>query len=71
MMRKHSVTLYGHRTSITLEDEFWNELKVIALGKNVSIASIVQAVDEKRGLKYNLSSALRIYVLKHYQEKTS
>lgn len=70
-MKKHSVTLYGHRTSITLEDEFWQTLKDIAAHQGMSLASIIQAVDEKRGLKYNLSSALRVYVLKHYQEKNA
>jgi len=71
MMKKHSITLHGHRTSFTLEDEFWNELKTIALENQESLASLIQKIDEKRGLKYNLSSALRIHILRWHMKKKS
>jgi len=45
-MKKHSVTLRGHATSITLEDEFWIILKQIAIDKNQSIASLIDEIDE-------------------------
>ena len=65
-MKKRSVTLQGHPTSITLEDEFWNELKIIAAKRNQSVASLIDEIDEDR-LKTptgGLSSAIRIFVLK-------
>ena len=64
-MKKHSVTLRGHNTSITLEDEFWHILKKIARDKGQSVASLIDEIDEKR-LKVSaggLSSAIRIYIL--------
>lgn len=65
-MKKRSVTLQGHPTSITLEDEFWTILKQIAETKNQSIASLIDEIDERRleKLSGGLSSAIRIYVLK-------
>lgn len=65
-MKKRSVTLKGHPTSITLEDEFWDVLKQIANQQSLSIAELINHIDEDR-LKTNtsgLSSAIRIYVLK-------
>lgn len=65
-MKKHSVTLRGHATSITLEDEFWVILKDIAKSKNQSIASLIDEIDDMRldTTEGGLSSALRVYVLK-------
>ena len=60
---KHSVTLNGHRTSISLEDEFWEELKSIADAENISVASLIAGIDRARGTKRALSSALRLHVL--------
>jgi len=66
-MKKRSVTLRGHATSVTLEDEFWIILKYIAKNKNQSIASLIDDIDEERleTLEGGLSSALRLYVLKY------
>ena len=65
-MKKRSVTLQGHPTSITLEDEFWSLLKQIAEIKNQSIASLIDQIDEQRleTTSGGLSSAIRVYVLK-------
>ncbi len=65
-MKKRSVTLKGHATSITLEDEFWVILKQIASDKNQSIASLINDIDEERldAQTGGLSSAIRIYVLR-------
>ncbi len=60
-LKKYSVTLWGHRTSVTLENIFWQELKKIALQKKVSIAKLIQEIDDERG--NNLSSAIRVFVL--------
>lgn len=60
-VKKYSVMISGHRTSISLEPEFWAEIKRLAREKNVSVPMLVAEVDNDR--KGNLSSALRLYVL--------
>ena len=62
MLRKRSVTIAGHRTSISLEDEFWDELVLISKHRGVSLNELVSMIDKKRD--NNLSSAIRIFVLK-------
>lgn len=66
-MRKRSITLKGHRTSISLEDEFWTALDEIAAADGMTVPRIVSRVDRER-LKQapppGLSSALRVYILK-------
>ncbi|MEC8086734.1 MAG: ribbon-helix-helix domain-containing protein [Pseudomonadota bacterium] len=62
MLRKRSVTISGHRTSISLEDEFWDELVLISKYREVSLNELVSMIDKKRD--NNLSSAIRIFVLK-------
>jgi predicted DNA-binding ribbon-helix-helix protein len=59
---KHSIVIAGHRTSISLEDAFWRQLKDIAGAEGISLAGLVARVDAGRG-EANLSSALRVYVL--------
>ncbi|MDR6818390.1 putative DNA-binding ribbon-helix-helix protein [Neorhizobium sp. 2083] len=63
MIRKHSATLHGHRTSFSLEDEFWVELKAIAIKRDISLATLIAEIDDQRGADSNLSSALRVHVL--------
>ncbi len=63
MIRKHSATLHGHRTSFSLEDEFWLELKGIAAERNISLAGLIAEIDDQRSTQSNLSSALRVHVL--------
>ena len=62
MLRKRSVTISGHRTSISLEDEFWDELVLISKYREISLNELVSMIDKKRD--NNLSSAIRIFVLK-------
>ncbi len=64
VIRKHSATLHGHRTSFSLEDEFWLELKAIAVQRRISLASLIAEIDDQRSPESNLSSALRLHVLK-------
>jgi predicted DNA-binding ribbon-helix-helix protein len=59
---KRSLTIQGHRTSLSLEPEFWNALQHIAAQQNVSVSSLVQNIDGNRGSR-NLSSACRVFVL--------
>lgn len=67
MIRKHSATLHGHRTSFSLEDEFWTELRAIAESRKVSLAALIAEIDDQRQPESNLSSALRVYVLEWYR----
>ena len=67
-MKKISVSLSGHQTSISLEPEFIAELKHIAKIKKTSISSIISSIDEKRTPNTNLSSAIRIWILNHIHD---
>ena len=62
MIRKRSVTLSGHRTSVSVEEEFWTELKAIAAKDGRTINDVLTELDSARG--GNLSSAVRLFVLK-------
>ena len=61
-LRKRSVLVAGHRTSVSLEDAFWEVLKELADRRGVSLNQLVAEVDE--GRSGNLSSALRVYALR-------
>lgn len=63
MQIKRSVTIRGHRTSISLEKPFLDELQSMAETRGISLAALVGEVDEARPRMTNLSSALRIHVL--------
>ena len=63
-MHKISVSLSGHQTSISLEQEFFDVLQQIAHSRNISVASIIKSIDEKRDPESNLSSEIRIWILK-------
>ncbi|RLP24687.1 ribbon-helix-helix domain-containing protein [Mesorhizobium sp. YM1C-6-2] len=63
LVRKHSVTIRGHRTSFSLEKPFLDDLRAIAATRNITLAALVAEVDEGRPREANLSSALRIFVL--------
>lgn len=60
-MQKRSVVIAGHRTSVSLENAFWAELKAIAVTSGSTVNQIVTEIDGKRS--GNLSSAIRLYVL--------
>ena len=62
---KHSISIAGHATSISLEDEYWTALRAIAKKRGVSLAAVIAGVDKDRA--GNLSSALRLLVLKSYR----
>lgn len=67
-MKKISVSLSGHHTSISLESEFIDALKKIAATENKSIAAIISEIDNNRTQDTNLSSAIRIWILHKYQQ---
>jgi predicted DNA-binding ribbon-helix-helix protein len=64
--RKRSLTIAGHRTSVSLEEPFWAALKEIAAGDGVALAGLIAEIDQARGTE-NLSSALRLHALAHYR----
>lgn len=63
-MKKISVSLSGHQTSISLEQEFIDLLKKYAESNNTSVASIIKSIDANRSVDSNLSSEIRIWILK-------
>lgn len=67
-VRKRSLNLGGHKTSVSLENEFWSALKEIAAEKQTTLFELCSQIDQDRG--GNLSSALRLYVLAHYVERS-
>lgn len=64
---KRSVVVGGHKTSVSLENEFWSQLKGIAGAKQITLSQLVAQIDEERESR-NLSSAIRVYVLKHSRD---
>jgi len=64
-LEKHSVTLSGHRTSITLEAGFWRALKAIAKARGMSLNELIRQLDEARN--GGLSGAIRVFVLQEAQ----
>jgi len=64
---KHSLTLHGHRTSVSLEDEFWRGLREIAAARGVAINSLAAEIDDTRQADTGLASALRVFVLRHFR----
>ncbi|MSP51076.1 MAG: aryl-sulfate sulfotransferase [Alphaproteobacteria bacterium] len=60
-MRKRSVNLRGHATSVSLEEAFWTSLKRLAVSRGVSVAALITEIDGRR--RGNLSSAIRVFVL--------
>jgi predicted DNA-binding ribbon-helix-helix protein len=66
-LRKHSVSIAGHRTSVTLEAAFWEALTAIAQRRNTTVAGLIAEIDDARAAdpaSPNLSSAIRVFVLK-------
>jgi predicted DNA-binding ribbon-helix-helix protein len=66
---KHSIELNGHKTSVSLEYEFWSSLRAIADLKKTPLSVLLQSIDAKRD-GANLSSAIRVFVLTHYRAQT-
>ncbi len=68
---KRSVSISGHRTSISLEQPFWEALKEVACSADISVNELVRRIDEARDAEGNLSGAVRIYVLAHFKSKSN
>jgi len=65
---KRSIVIDGRKTSVSLEDAFWADLKKIAHAQRATLAELVTTIDGTRE-QSNLSSAIRLFVLHHYEDK--
>lgn len=66
-LRKHSVSIAGHRTSVTLEAAFWQALTALANARGTTVAGLIAEIDDARAAdpaRPNLSSAIRVFVLR-------
>lgn len=70
-MKKISVSLSGHQTSISLEPEFLDLLQKIAKEKNISVAGLISKIDDERQVATNLSSAIRVWILNYILKNNS
>lgn len=68
---KRSVSISGHRTSISLERPFWDALKEIACTEDVSVNELVRRIDESRDSEGNLSGAVRVHILAHFRNRAT
>jgi predicted DNA-binding ribbon-helix-helix protein len=67
---KRSVNVYHHKTSVSLEEDFWTALREIAQGRSETVSQLVGSIDANRKTA-NLSSAIRMYVLWYYKDKSA
>jgi predicted DNA-binding ribbon-helix-helix protein len=66
--RKHSLTLRGHRTSVSLEDAFWEEIGRLAARDGKSVNELIAEIDAGRGVTSGLASAIRVHVLQRVKD---
>lgn len=67
---KHSLTLHGHRTSVSLEPEFWKAFQDIAKARGMPLNALAAEIDNARGVDRGLASAIRVYVLEYIQRQS-
>ena len=65
---KRSVVIGGHKTSVSLEEPFWSEVRAIAEAEQITVSNLLRRIDRERS-NANLSSAIRVYVLENVREK--
>ena len=68
-MAKRSITIAGHRTSISMEEPFWQALGEIAAARGMSLAAVIAEIDRNRPDGTNLSSAVRLAILEWYRSR--
>ena len=68
LVAKRSIVIDGHKTSVSLEDAFWRDLKNIAHTQQATLSELVARIDETRE-QGNLSSAIRLFVLEHFRNE--
>ena len=67
---KRSIVIAGHKTSVSLEDAFWQGLKEITDERSMTLSDLVSSIDTDRR-HGNLSSAIRLFVLDHYRSNNA
>ena len=67
---KRSIVVGGHKTSVSLEEAFWNGMKEISGLRNMTLSELVGEIDSNRQ-QGNLSSAIRLFVLDHFKNRGS
>ena len=67
---KRSVVIGGHKTSVSLEEPFWAEVRAIATSEQITVSSLLRRIDRER-TNANLSSAIRVYVLEHVRDRAN
>jgi predicted DNA-binding ribbon-helix-helix protein len=65
---KRSIVLAGHKTSVSLEDTFWEALREIARQRRMAVSDLVSSIDLQRE-RFNLSSAIRVFVFNWYRQR--
>jgi predicted DNA-binding ribbon-helix-helix protein len=65
---KRSIIVAGHKTSVSLEDEFWESLREIAGERGETLSRVIGNIDAERGFG-NLSSAIRLFILRYYRDQ--
>ncbi len=68
---KHSLSLKGHRTSVSLEDAFWDGFRDIARQEGVALNELAAQIDAERGVDCGLASAIRLFVFRWYRDQPS
>lgn len=66
---KHSLTLQGHRTSVSLEDAFWKEFRRIAAEEDMALNELAATIDEARDPEVGLASSIRVFILNRLLEE--
>ncbi|MEM6618532.1 MAG: ribbon-helix-helix domain-containing protein [Pseudomonadota bacterium] len=69
--QKHSLTLRGHRTSVSLEPEFWDAFRTLARARGLPINELAALIDARRGTACGLASAIRVEILRAAQGQES
>jgi predicted DNA-binding ribbon-helix-helix protein len=68
---KRSIVLNGHKTSVSLEEPFWNGMKDIAGERGMTLYELAGEIKANRGQYGNMSSAIRLFVLEHFKDRAS
>ena len=68
LIRKHAIVINGRKTSISIEDAFWEPLKEVATARGTSVAKVISMIDSHHQ-NTNLSSAIRVTVLEFYRDR--
>ena len=66
---KRSLTLHGHRTSVSLEDAFWQAFRQLAAARDIPLNALAARIDDARPADVGLASAIRVFVLKNLGER--